>query len=111
MCSHGCGFVVALNSLWLDMFHTLDDRLGDYFVRQYAHKLSPDPDIVIVDIDEASIAAMQDSAGSWPWPRAVHAELLQGIARQQPGRSVRYPVQRTGPLSPGERPVLQRSAA
>ena len=76
--------LVALNSLWLDMFHTLDNRLSDYFVRLFAHKLSPDPDIVIVDIDEASLAAMQDTAGSWPWPRAVHAELLQGIAREQP---------------------------
>jgi predicted Zn-dependent protease len=27
---------------------------------------------------------MQDTAGSWPWPRAVHGELLQGITRQQP---------------------------
>ncbi|MEO8331936.1 MAG: adenylate/guanylate cyclase domain-containing protein [Gallionella sp.] len=76
--------LVALNGLWLDMFHTLDSRLSDLFVRQVAQKLSPDPDIVIVDIDEASLAAMQDTAGSWPWPRAVHAELLQGITRQQP---------------------------
>jgi len=76
--------LIMLNSLWLDMFHTLDNRLSDFFVRQVAQKLSPDPDIVIVDIDEASLAAMQDTAGSWPWPRAVHAELLQGIARQQP---------------------------
>jgi len=76
--------LVALNSLWLDMFHTLDNRLGDLFVRQVAQQLRPDPDIVIIDIDEASLAAMQDTAGSWPWPRAVHAELLQGIARQQP---------------------------
>jgi adenylate cyclase len=76
--------LIALNSLWLDMFHTLDNRLSDFFVRQVAQNLGPDPDIVIVDIDEASLAAMQDTAGSWPWPRAVHAELLQGIARQQP---------------------------
>ncbi|MBI3221701.1 MAG: CHASE2 domain-containing protein, partial [Nitrosomonadales bacterium] len=76
--------LIALNSLWLDAFATLDKRLSDFFVRQVAQQLSPDPDIVIVDIDEASLAEMQDAAGSWPWPRAVHAELLQGIARQQP---------------------------
>ena len=76
--------LIALNSMWLDLFNTLDNRLSDFFVRQVAQKLSPDPDIVIVDIDEASLAAMQDTAGSWPWPRAVHGELLQGIARQQP---------------------------
>jgi adenylate cyclase len=76
--------LIALNSTWLNLFNTLDNRLSDLFVRQVAQKLSPDPDIVIVDIDEASLAAMQDTAGSWPWPRAVHGELLQGIARQQP---------------------------
>jgi len=76
--------LIVLNSVWLNLFNTLDNRLSDLFVRQVAQKLSPDPDIVIVDIDEASLAAMQDTAGSWPWPRAVHGELLQGIARQQP---------------------------
>jgi adenylate cyclase len=76
--------LIMLNSAWLNLFSTLDNRLSDLFVRQVAQKLSPDPDIVIVDIDEASLAAMQDTAGSWPWPRAVHGELLQGIARQQP---------------------------
>jgi adenylate cyclase len=76
--------LIMLNSVWLNLFGTLDNRLSDLFVRQVAQKLSPDPDIVIVDIDEASLAAMQDTAGSWPWPRAVHGELLQGIARQQP---------------------------
>ena len=75
---------IALNSLWLNLFGTLDNRLSDLVARHVAKQLSPDPDIVIVDIDEASLAAMQDTAGSWPWPRAVHAELLQGIERQQP---------------------------
>ncbi len=75
---------IVLNSLWLNAFGMLDNRLSDFFARHVARQLSPDPDIVIVDIDEASLAAMQDTAGSWPWPRAVHAELLQGIARQQP---------------------------
>ena len=76
--------LIALNSVWLNLFSTLDNRLSDFVVRHVAQQLSPDTDIVIVDIDEASLAAMQDTAGSWPWPRAVHGELLQGIARQQP---------------------------
>ncbi len=76
--------LIALNSVWLNLFSTLDNRLSDFVVRYVAQQLSPDTDIVIVDIDEASLAAMQDTAGSWPWPRAVHGELLQGIARQQP---------------------------
>ncbi|MFL6651647.1 MAG: CHASE2 domain-containing protein, partial [Sulfurifustaceae bacterium] len=31
----------------------------------------PDPDIVLVDIDEASLAAMAPEYGRWPWPRSV----------------------------------------
>ncbi|HSM98507.1 MAG TPA: CHASE2 domain-containing protein, partial [Gallionella sp.] len=56
--------LIALNSAWLNLFSALDNRLSDLFVRQIAQSLSPDPDIVIVDIDEASLAAMQDTAGS-----------------------------------------------
>jgi len=104
--------LIVLNSMWLNLFSTLDNRLSDFFVRQVAQKLSPDPDIVIVDIDEVSLAAMQDTAGSWPWPRAVHGELLQGIARQQP-RAIVFDIlfSETGSLSPGERPVFQRGIA
>lgn len=41
-----------------------------------------DADIVLVDIDEASLAAMAPEYGRWPWPRSVIAELTEGIARQ-----------------------------
>ena len=69
---------------WLHVLQPLENRLSDFFVRHQAQGLQPDPDIVIVDIDDASLARMQDTAGSWPWPRAVHGELVQGIARQKP---------------------------
>ncbi|MGJ7581543.1 CHASE2 domain-containing protein [Variovorax sp. RHLX14] len=36
----------------------------------------PSTDTVIVAIDEKSIAAL----GNWPWPRAMHAEVLRQIA-------------------------------
>ncbi len=80
--------LVVLNSATLNIFSTLDHALSDVLVRKVAATLKPDPDIVIVDIDEASIAAMQEVAGSWPWPRAVHGELVQGIERQQPAAIV-----------------------
>ncbi len=62
----------------------LENRVSDYFVRTHALKQKADPDIVIVDIDEKSLASMADSAGSWPWPRSVHGELVEAIERQQP---------------------------
>jgi len=68
----------------LHLFVYLENRFSDLLVQIQARSLAPDQDIVIVDIDEASLAKMQDIAGSWPWPRAVHAELIEGLARQQP---------------------------
>ena len=38
------------------------------------------PDIVIVAIDDPSIAAI----GRWPWRRALHAELITRLSTQQP---------------------------
>ncbi|HLY96050.1 MAG TPA: adenylate/guanylate cyclase domain-containing protein, partial [Sideroxyarcus sp.] len=77
-----------LELTWLHALSPLENRLSDLFVRQQAQDLKPDADIVIVDIDDTSLARMQDTAGSWPWPRAVHGELVRGIARQQPAAIV-----------------------
>jgi len=48
----------------------------------------PDSDIVLVDIDEASLAAMAPEYGRWPWPRAVMAEVTEGLARRRPAAIV-----------------------
>lgn len=82
----GAVFIVLalLELTWLHALSPLENRLSDWFVQQQAQSLLPDADIVIVDIDDASLARMQDTAGSWPWPRSVHGELVRGIARQQP---------------------------
>jgi adenylate cyclase len=62
----------------------LENRLLDAFTRWHAARMAPDPDIVLVDIDEKSLAAMQPEAGRFPWPREVYAELLRGLMPQQP---------------------------
>jgi adenylate cyclase len=68
----------------LQLLRPLENRLLDSFVRTQAAKLAPDPDIVLVDIDEKSLARMEKEAGRWPWPRVVHAELIEGLAAQKP---------------------------
>jgi adenylate cyclase len=68
----------------LHLLLPLENRVSDTFVRVHASGLRPDPDIVIVDIDDRSLAKMNDAAGSWPWPRSVHGELVAGLARQHP---------------------------
>jgi adenylate cyclase len=73
---------------WLHGLLPLENRLSDFFVRHQAQGLQPDPDIVIVDIDDSSLARMQEQAGSWPWPRSVHGELVSGIAQHHPAAIV-----------------------
>jgi adenylate cyclase len=68
----------------LHRLQALENRLSDAFVREVALSRQADPDIVVVDIDEKSLARMADSVGSYPWPRAVHGELVEGLARQHP---------------------------
>src|SRR5580765_4553944 len=52
----------------------LDMLAYDRMLPLAAHPASPD--IVIVAIDEPSLA----SIGRWPWPRSVHAQLLSRLA-------------------------------
>lgn len=54
----------------------------DFIIKNRFRTPLPDRDIVLVDIDEASLAAMAPEFGRWPWPRSVIAELTEGIARQ-----------------------------
>ena len=82
-------FVAALALATLELFvlhafEPLQNRFLDLVVRKQAAALLPDPDIVIVDIDDASLAKMEEVAGRWQWPRSVHAELIEGIQRQKP---------------------------
>jgi len=83
----GAIVVLVLALVELSGLHALsglENRLMDALVRAQARDLAPDPDIVIVDIDESSLARMQEPAGKWPWPRAVHADVVAGIEAQKP---------------------------
>jgi adenylate cyclase len=76
--------IAALAALEIFHLRLMDHLLLDGMVRAQAARLAPDPDIVLVDIDEKSLAVMEKEAGRWPWPRVVHAELLEGLAAQRP---------------------------
>lgn len=62
----------------------LESRLLDAFVKRQAASVAPDPDVVLVTIDERSLVKMEDIAGRFPWPRAVYATLIDGLAPQRP---------------------------
>jgi adenylate cyclase len=77
--------VVALVEIgWLHALERIEGLVSDAFVRIHASGLAPDPDIVIVDIDEPSLARLERDAGKFPWPRVVYADLVRGIEAQKP---------------------------
>jgi adenylate cyclase len=69
------------------VFHVgenMRDRAFDFMVKNRIVVPKPDPNIVIVDIDEASLSAMAKEYGRWPWPRQVFGEFVENIESQQP---------------------------
>ena len=87
--------LVMVFSAWviLDVFvfrltGGLTQSTYDAMVR--ARLLVPPADarIVVVDIDEASLARMGKEFGRWPWPRDTLAAVLGHIERQQPAAVV-----------------------
>lgn len=44
----------------------------------------PSEEIIILDIDEKSIAHFSETLGRWPWPRETLAEAIAGIEDQNP---------------------------
>lgn len=87
----GLAVVLAAAFAWAILAgHTggLKNRAYDAIMKSRFNVPAADPDIVLVDIDEASLAAMAPQYGRWPWPRSVMAELVEGLARQGPGAIV-----------------------
>lgn len=56
----------------------------DMMVRYRFVVPKPDPDIVIIDIDESSLAEMAKEYGRWPWPRQVMGKFVEYIEEQHP---------------------------
>ena len=87
--------LVLLFSAWvvLDIFiFKLTGGLAkssfDAMVRARVFVAAPDPRIVILDIDEASLARMTKEFGRWPWPRDTLATVLDYVEGQAPSAVV-----------------------
>jgi adenylate cyclase len=87
--------LVLLFSVWvvLDVFifkvtGGLAKSSFDAMVRARVYVAAPDPRIVILDIDEASLARMTKEFGRWPWPRDTLATVLDHVEGQAPAAIV-----------------------
>ena len=68
----------------LGLLQHLEFAFNDLLLRHLAEQRRPDGQIVIVDIDERSLEQLAPLHGRYPWPRSVHAETVEWIARQNP---------------------------
>ena len=69
------------------VFHVgenMRDKTFDFMVKHRVFQPKADPDIVIVDINEASLAVFAKEYGRWPWPRQVLGEFVENIQAQKP---------------------------
>jgi CHASE2 domain-containing sensor protein len=73
-----------LDTAFLHVTSEMRTAAFDAMVRYRLSPPKPDPDIVIVDIDEQSLAEMSKDYGRWPWPRQVMGEFVERLEKQQP---------------------------
>lgn len=75
---------IALDASVFHVGENLRQKAFDTMVK-HRIKLPPaDPDIVIVDVNEASLAALAPEYGRYPWPRQVFAEFIEHLETQHP---------------------------
>ena len=93
---------IVLDFFLLHGFAPVEHPLQDALLRLHAAHRTPDPDVVVVNVDEPSLLAAQKELGvGWPWPRAMYADLLQGILKQDP-KAVLFDIYFVDPSSRGQ---------
>lgn len=83
----GLAVVVALAAFYAistNMTGGMKNHAYDLIMKYRFNRPVADPQIVILDIDEAALAAMAPEYGRWPWPRNIMGELVEGLAAQKP---------------------------
>lgn len=76
--------LILLDASVFHIGENMRDKAFDLMVKNRIIKPQADPDIVIVDVNEASLAAMAGDYGRWPWPRQVFGEFVENIEAQKP---------------------------
>ncbi len=72
--------LLALAFGLLDFTSQIELQTYDMRVAATARPTEPSPDIVLIAIDNESIRRMEPLVGRWPWPRLVHADVIDYLA-------------------------------
>lgn len=85
------GFVLlqnnkTLNNVITSFFEVAENRTFDYrqTLRVLHKQPTPNKDIVILAIDDASLEMLWDRYGEWPLPRNVYANIINHIEKSKP---------------------------
>ncbi len=76
--------LILLDYRYLEVTRIVDQRAGDVLLTLNTSRRPESDRVVIIDIDQRSLEMMNELAGSWPWPRSVHGELIDYVQQQQP---------------------------
>ncbi len=80
----GIGLAAALVALLLrstELVGRLEDATYDLRVRQTATPVPVPSRVAVVEIDESTLRTLEPQLGRWPWPRLVHASLIDYLTR------------------------------
>jgi adenylate cyclase len=76
----GVIFLISLVLMINGAFNALERKSVDMRLRLWRQKRAPEAPIALILIDDASLDAMAPMVGRWPWPRRVHAQLIDFLA-------------------------------
>ena len=79
-----CAAAIVLALTNLEAFRTVELKTYDWRLSHTADPATARKDIALVEIDEYSLRNLQQHAGRWPWPRVVHASLIDYLNRGKP---------------------------
>lgn len=82
---------LALLAGAIPFLRTVELKTYDWRLRRTADPSSARSDVVLVEINETTLRELEPLAGRWPWPRVVHASLIEFLARA-PARVVAYDI-------------------
>ena len=72
--------VLAVALGLLDFFRNIELQTYDLRVAATARPSAPADSVVLVVIDNDSIRRMEPLVGRWPWPRLMHATVIDYLA-------------------------------
>lgn len=79
-----CSILVVWDAGSVELIQGMKLKTFDVIMKNRVLFHTADPEIIIMDVDEASLSAMAKEYGRWPWPRQVFAEFLEILQEQEP---------------------------